>query len=443
MFERIVTAFEKDSDGLVIPHNALADDGDLASGTLGGGSIRGQQGGLLADLESSKRGPLAAHKVDARYAAVPEIMASAVFNWEENAPASDSLTMDFSILEEPGHFSETVVFVLELARGNIEEVRFAVGLRTDVDQPGTDGSHAHGIIFNRWGTTDTTSFARITGDGWVETGDLDGPFISLMRPFDWHVGNYTMRVAQDGPDDTDGRWFGFWIREKFTNVETHLGSLKFPLTEEGNSQIQARSQGIGSSIAVLGDGVVQLNQLPLLEAALALPDASGGGPPNRATVSYSLLNGVMTNSNVRYDMDTGKIVLRAGGSTSRTTPAGDITGLATPELTATASDVPLSHNGVSAFTLELTFSEELPLSYRTLRDDAFTVSGGSIIGARRLNRSSNIRWEINVQPSSPDDVTLVLPVPEYCGATGAMCTPDGRELSEALELLVPGPCPDS
>ena len=151
----------------------------------------------------------------------------------------------------------------------------------------------------------------------------------------------------------------------------------------------------------------------------------------------------MTHSNVRYDADAGKIVRRAGGPTSRTTPMGDITGLITPDLTATVSDVPLSHDGASPFTFELAFSEEFPLSYRTPRDDAFTFAGGTIIGARRLDRPSNIRWEIKIRPSSVDDITLVLPVPGYRGAAGAICTADGRELSEAVEVLVPGPCPDN
>ena len=56
VFERVVTPFENDNDGMVIPRNALANHGDLALGTLAGGSIRGQEGGLLADLESRKRG---------------------------------------------------------------------------------------------------------------------------------------------------------------------------------------------------------------------------------------------------------------------------------------------------------------------------------------------------------------------------------------------------
>ena len=44
-------------------------------------------------------------------------------------------------------------------------------------------------------------------------------------------------------------------------------------------------------------------------------------------------------------------------------------------LTASAHGVPASHDGSAAFTFELRFSEEMPLSYKTLRDHAFTVTG--------------------------------------------------------------------
>ena len=44
-------------------------------------------------------------------------------------------------------------------------------------------------------------------------------------------------------------------------------------------------------------------------------------------------------------------------------------------LTASFSNVPAEHTGEN-FTFRLTFSEDFGVSYRTLRDDAFTVSGG-------------------------------------------------------------------
>ena len=98
-----------------------------------------------------------------------------------------------------------------------------------------------------------------------------------------------------------------------------------------------------------------------------------------------------------------------------------------------------SHNGTDAFTFEIRFSEEFPLSYKTLRDLAFTVSGGEVLKAQRLDKPSNIRWLITVEPDSNGDVTVVLPVTQNCAADGAICTGDGRKLSTWLELTVSGP----
>ena len=110
-------------------------------------------------------------------------------------------------------------------------------------------------------------------------------------------------------------------------------------------------------------------------------------------------------------------------------------------LTAAIHDAPKSHDGQTDFTFELRFSEEpkTGFSYKTLKDHAFTVTGGSVAGARRLVSGSNIRWEITVSPESNGDVTVKLPVTKDCNADGAICTEDGRMLSEPLEITVNGP----
>ena len=110
-----------------------------------------------------------------------------------------------------------------------------------------------------------------------------------------------------------------------------------------------------------------------------------------------------------------------------------------PPLTASAHDVPSSHDGRSTFTFELRFSEEFPLSYVTLRDHAFTVRGGEVIRARRIERGSNIGWRITVRPDGNGDVTIVLPETTDCDAQGAICTEDGRMLSNRVEVTVNGP----
>ena len=111
-----------------------------------------------------------------------------------------------------------------------------------------------------------------------------------------------------------------------------------------------------------------------------------------------------------------------------------------PPLTASFESVPTSHTGSGEFRFRIAFSEEFSLSYKTLRDDhVFTVEGGKVTGARRLVKGSNIGWEIVVEPDSNGDVTIVLPATTDCNAQGAICTGDGRPLSNRLERTVSGP----
>ena len=112
-----------------------------------------------------------------------------------------------------------------------------------------------------------------------------------------------------------------------------------------------------------------------------------------------------------------------------------------PPLTASARNVPSSHDGSATFLFELRFSEEFPLSYVTLRDHAFTVTGGTVVGVRRLDQPGNIRREISVSPDSNGDVTVVLPATTDCEAVGAICTEDGRRLSSSTSAIVSGPAP--
>ena len=110
-----------------------------------------------------------------------------------------------------------------------------------------------------------------------------------------------------------------------------------------------------------------------------------------------------------------------------------------PPLTASLENTPASHDGESAFTFELRFSEEFSLSYKTLRDHAFTVTGGAVRKAQRLEQGSDIGWRITVSPDGDSQVVIVLPETTDCDGQSAICTGDGRKLSNRLELTVAGP----
>ena len=100
-----------------------------------------------------------------------------------------------------------------------------------------------------------------------------------------------------------------------------------------------------------------------------------------------LLQSLEANTEYRVQVQTrvGDVL----GRRSETLLAG--TGGGTPrnsKLSAEFQDVPPKHN--SPFTVEVHFSEEVSLSYTTLRDHAFTVTNGAVTGARRLTPPSNI-----------------------------------------------------
>ena len=108
-------------------------------------------------------------------------------------------------------------------------------------------------------------------------------------------------------------------------------------------------------------------------------------------------------------------------------------------LSADVSAGPPFHDGATAFTFELRFSEDISMGYRTMRDHVLTITGGSVTGARRLDSGSNAGWEIRVEPTGNDDVVITLPVTTDCEAEAAVCTEDGRMLSEPVQITVAGP----
>ena len=156
---------------------------------------------------------------------------------------------------------------------------------------------------------------------------------------------------------------------------------------------------------------------------------------------------------------TVKVSFTDDGDSDESLTSAATAAVTTSPLTVGLENEPADHDGSNTFTFELRFSEEFDVSYLTLRDDAFTVDGGEVTNARRMDRDSitrNIHWEITVRPTGDGDVTITLPETTDCDAEGAICTGDDRMLSNCdaedpictedqrmmsnpLELTVSGP----
>ena len=192
----------------------------------------------------------------------------------------------------------------------------------------------------------------------------------------------------------------------------------------------------GSSRSLIGTGVGQSDVLLLLSSAVESGDT--------VTVDYTVPEG----QDLIQDTHGRKAPSFSGQAvTNDTAPATDDTAKApedtasTAQLTATIHDQPSSHNGEDAFTFELRFSEDPQpdFSYTTVRDHAFTVTGGSVTYVRRLEPGKNVRWEVTVTPGSSAAVAIALNATTDCAAQGAICTEEGGKLSGGLQLAVPGP----
>ena len=274
-------------------------------------------------------------------------------------------------------------------------------------------------------TSPSYSYQWIRSDGNRDT-DIQDATGSTYELTDDDVGT-TIRVRVSFTDDADDQ-------------ET--------LTSEATNAVAARPNSPATGAPIIG-GIAQVDQ-PLAADTSGISDQDG-----LTGVAYTYqwladdaeIQGATDSTYTLTDGQVGKTIMvrvsftdEAGHAESLVSQATSAVAAAPSPLTASAHGVPGSHDGQTAFTFELRFSEEphADFSFRTLRDHAFTVTGGTVTRARRLEKPSNVKWQIHVRPDSTADVIVLLPVTTDCGALGAVCTADGRMLTSRVEFSVKG-----
>ena len=222
------------------------------------------------------------------------------------------------------------------------------------------------------------------------------------------------------------------------------------LTSQPTSAVAARPNNAATGAPTIS-GTVQVGQM-LTASTSGISDSDG---LTNATFTYQWLSsrdaeidGATSSTYTMVEADEGKTIkVRVSltddrGNEETLTSAVTVAVAAAPSpLTVSVESAPTSHNGSDSFRIRIAFSEtpESGFSYTTMRDHAFTVTGGDVTGARRLVSGKNLRWEITVQPSGNADVTVELPATTNCAAQGAICTDNDDKLSNSLNLTVSGP----
>ncbi|MCY3814170.1 MAG: sulfatase-like hydrolase/transferase [Gammaproteobacteria bacterium] len=132
-------------------------------------------------------------------------------------------------------------------------------------------------------------------------------------------------------------------------------------------------------------------------------------------------------------------ICTADGRALSNEPSVTVDGPPDAALTASFQSVPAEHDGSSTFIVHLKFSDDITTSYRPLRDQALSATNGTVRRARRIDHRNDL-WEVHVEPSGNDDVTVTLdPATDDCTETGSVCTSDGRALSNTPSVTVNGP----
>ena len=110
--------------------------------------------------------------------------------------------------------------------------------------------------------------------------------------------------------------------------------------------------------------------------------------------------------------------------------------IADSALTARLRGTVAEHDGETPFMVELVLGESLDSGSRMPSAASFAVKGGSVESVRRFRP---YRFHVHIKPKSRHDVTVTLAGGRACDEAGAICTADGRSVSNTSTLAVAGP----
>ena len=100
-------------------------------------------------------------------------------------------------------------------------------------------------------------------------------------------------------------------------------------------------------------------------------------------------------------------------------------------------DVPKTgHDGESALTFRLDFSEDMTLTPEDMRDHALEVSGATVTLAAIVDGRGDL-WEFTLEPTGTDNVIILVSDKDSCTETGALCTALGAGLTNPISAVIP------
>ena len=419
-FEYKVQLFDRDANGVSIGANALR----LASGA----QIRNEVGSD-ARLDHFSVGPLSDHKVDGS-ADVPmiehiSVVSTPRLRWPgSRTPDTYGEGENIRIgvrFDQPVHVEGEPTMALEVGDPCVSvcEARYESGSGTDTLV------FAYLVLANE---IDRNGIAISTNPIKVVYGE------SIRSATDYEADLSYSRTGTASGHKVDGsRSAGPYLSVE--DAEAHEADRKMDFTVRlephglGIVTVDyATADGSGDTGAVAGEdytetsGTLRFNSLET-ERTVSVPITDDAHEDDGETFTLTLSN-----------PDGAKLRSGEGEAT------GTIHNSEIQPLTATFRDMPETHDGETAFRFRVAFSEPIAISFRSLREDAFTVAGGRVTSGKRVDGRKDL-FRITVEPDSAEDVTIALPAGRDCEVSGAICTwgPPRKQLTNSPSATVEGP----
>ena len=330
-----------------------------------------------------------------------------------------------------------------------ETVRVALSFSESVDVDTSAGTPSVGIDLGAAGTTETERSAEYESGSGTSTLTFaytlvagDGSHTSMaVTPDSLALGGGTIRSSESGLNALLGHVgaaaMGSNARStgpqaNFHNVpENHDGETPFTLTVAfgGAPDGLSPKRDAGSTFEVEGGAITKSRQAPGQSSGTweltVRPSGTGGVTLRVPARSCGEAHAVCING--RALPEAAEVTIAGMQGTDNA-------------ITAQVTAASASHDGSASFEIEFEFSHApRSLSYRTVRDDLFDVTGGRIANASRLTRGESLGWRLTVQPDGNGAVTIDARATSDCEAAYAVCDAEGRMFDGGLEHTVPGP----
>ena len=338
------------------------------------------------DTNADQNETVVAQIRDARYCNIPQ-----------NQPTISTATRTWTLVEPPS--AQAKFFAPPIHDG---KTKFAMQLALSDPARNTRDEMQDHVVQVRGGQLRSVEPVNGQPDLWEVTVDPDGeaPFTAAF---------------EDAPESHDGASaFNAYLRFSEAPAGVKNIHIKGALQITGGKILRVRVVGGVNGdeahrrveIEPDGDGDVQLSLPPATDCAAANALCTADGEPLEETATVTVPG-----------------------------PDGEA------PLTAAFEDAPESHDGASAFNAYLRFSET-PANVKNIHiKGALSITGGRILRVRVVGgvNGDEAHRRVEIEPAGDGDVQLSLPPTTDCAATNALCTADGRPLSQAVSAAIPGP----